>query len=359
MLAEVTFVHQRGMVYGIYWATQNIISSLLNLLGSYETDALGWRWFYWIYAIAIGVGLIIVIFAGFETRFQRPPTALDGEIIVTDEFGVTRTLSGEDAREYLDQLGVQQTGDDANIPKKSYLQMLVPYSSRAEHPFRVMFMSLVHMVASLSSPGILWTILLSSIVLGASIAMSLTYDHVLQGYGWKPKDIGLIGIGGIIGGTVGMAYAGWFSDRFTIWAAKRNNGVHKPEHRLLLLILPGFLAFGSLLLYGFTTTGATWWGPYCGWTLYQITFVTVLIISTTFAAEAWPRNPGPAIVMVVGTKNIVSFGASYGLTPMVNEHGYPWAMGILAGILGAIFLLGIPVYFLNPRWRRYMSKREE
>jgi hypothetical protein len=50
---------------------------------------------------------------------------------------------------------------------------------------------------------------------------------------------------------------------------------------------------------------------------------------------------------VVGTKNIIAFGVSYGLTPMVAKYSYPVAMGILAGVTGGIFLLGIPVYFFN------------
>ena len=65
------------------------------------------------------------------------------------------------------------------------------------------------------------------------------------------------------------------------------------------------------------------------------------------------------MVVVVGTKNIVSFGVTYGLTPMVERHGYEWAFGVLAGIFGAIFLLGIPVYILNPKWRAYAFKKQE
>jgi hypothetical protein len=55
----------------------------------------------------------------------------------------------------------------------------------------------------------------------------------------------------------------------------------------------------------------------------------------------------PALVVVVGTKNIVSIGLTYGLTPMVERHGYQWAFGVLAGVLGAVALLGLPVYYLK------------
>ncbi|KAF4982283.1 hypothetical protein FZEAL_2069 [Fusarium zealandicum] len=55
------------------------------------------------------------------------------------------------------------------------------------------------------------------------------------------------------------------------------------------------------------------------WTFDWITFTSVLINTTTFAAEASPKHPGPALIMVIGTKNIVSFGVAYGLTPMVER----------------------------------------
>lgn len=97
---------------------------------------------------------------------------------------------------------------------------------------------------------------------------------------------------------------------------------------------------------------------FVGWTLYEFSFIVDLIITTHFGSEAFPKNPGPALVVVVGLKNVISFGASYGIVPMVNAYSYLDAFMILFGIYAGIFLLGIPVYFLNPRWRARMTKRQ-
>lgn len=356
MLTDISFIHERSRIFGWYWATQTLFSSALNLASSYEA-VISWRWFYWVYVIAIAVGLILVVFGAFETRYPRPVMAIDGGVVVTDEFGVTRTLSDNEAQDRLAewQEDGQANGDNGVVPeKKTYLQMIRPWSSTSKRPIYIILKTWLQMLESLSSPGILYAVLMSSITLGVCIGVSLTYNVVLvKNYHWPAKSVGLINIGGMIGAIVGMAYAGWPADRFAIWMARRNGGIHKPEHRLLVLIIPGILGFSALLLYGFTANGEqTWWGPYMGWTILQTAFVSVLIVSTTFAAEAWPKNPGPAITVVVGSKNIVSFAATYGLTPMVSEHGYAWACGILAGVFGGIFLLGVPVYFLNPLWRK-------
>lgn len=95
-----------------------------------------------------------------------------------------------------------------------------------------------------------------------------------------------------------------------------------------------------------------------GWTLLEFTFVCALILTTKFAAEAWSKNPGPTLMVVVGAKNIISFGVIYGLTPMVAKHGYEWSCGVLAGIMAEIMLLGVLVYFFNPKWRKFVAGRD-
>ncbi|KAL4953771.1 major facilitator superfamily domain-containing protein [Aspergillus filifer] len=348
ILVEVTFIHQHGMVYGLYWAAQSSITGCLNLAASYEVATLGWRWNYWVYAITIA--------------YQRSSQFFNGRMVVTDQFGVTRVLTESETRDYLEANGHSGVDDipDELRPKKTYLQMLIPWSSPTESPLTLIPRTALQIFGAFLSPGILYATLVASIVLGSSIGMSLSYNKVLQNtYHWPAKSIGLINLGGVFGGFAGMFYAGYLGDKFIVFMARRNNGIHEPEHRLPLLIFPGVLGVVALLLYGFTAGGgATWGGPYMGWTLFQITFVSVLILSTTFAAEAWDKNPGPATVAVVGVKNIVAFALSYGINPLTEKYDYPIAMGVLAALCGAVFALGVPVYLLNPRWRRWMERKE-
>jgi hypothetical protein len=58
------------------------------------------------------------------------------------------------------------------------------------------------------------------------------------------------------------------------------------------------------------------------WGIYEFSFIRVLITTTTFAAEVFPENPGAAMVPVAGGKNIIAFGAAYGLIPMLNIYSY-------------------------------------
>ncbi|KAJ5061977.1 major facilitator superfamily domain-containing protein [Bipolaris maydis] len=359
MLTEVTFLHERGRIFGLYWMIQTISAGVFNISASYINADLGWRWYYWVFAILIGIGLVVAFFCGFETRFSRPATSIDGVVIFTDEFGVTQVVPDDQAQEYLGQANrqVSQDAQDEPATRTMYVQKLMPWSKPHSRPAYIILMSWVRMAQSLTSPAILYVVLVTSITLSCVVDMSLTYDTVLQAKGWLPKDIGLINIGSIVGGILGSAYSVLLGERLVLWMARRDHGVHKPEHRLVVLVLPAVIAVGMLITYGFTAGGKTsWWGPVLAYTFFSTTWVTVLIVSTTFASEANPRHPGPALVMVVGTKNIVSFGFTYGLNPMLDKGGYSYAFGVLAGVLAACFVLGIPVYYLNPKWRAYISR---
>ena len=206
MLTEVTFLHERGKIFGLYWTVMNILTSVLNLASSYETAALGWRWYYWIFVITVAAGLVFVFFGAFETRFSRPAANLDGQIVVTDEFGVTHFIPDNQAQEYFDRMGLDsglarssERGDQVARVRTSYFQKLKPWSTPHPQPGKMILLSWAYMLQAATSPGILYAVLISSIALGCSVDISLSFDAILQGqYHWKPQNVGLINIGAIV-----------------------------------------------------------------------------------------------------------------------------------------------------------------
>ncbi|KAF7531217.1 hypothetical protein G7054_g9076 [Neopestalotiopsis clavispora] len=346
MLAEVTFIHQRPMVYAVYWGYQR--------LGGDES------WYYGLFSIVAGLGAIFATLFGFETRFSRPPTSLVGQIIVTDTFGVTRVLDEQEAENYQKHQPQQNHSEEIESPK-SYLQMLKIWPGVLPEGGKVVVMSYVHMAQCLTSPAILYCIFVFSITLGLSIALSLTQDTVFHNlYGWPEYSVGLLNVGCPIVTCVAVLYSGWLSTKVDMYLAKRCDGTHKPEHRLVLLILPGMVGILGTMLYAAaaeTPSRFQWFAPYMGWTFFQFSFITVSATLSTFATEAWPRHPGPALVMVVGVKNIVGFAVANSIQLMINLHGYLWGYGMLTAIFGTLFLLGIPVYYLNPKTSGENSSR--
>ncbi|KAL1629162.1 hypothetical protein SLS56_005605 [Neofusicoccum ribis] len=352
----------RGKVFGAYWSIQSIVSNTLTLASSYEVAALSWRWYYGIMTIAGGFGLILAIFFAFETRFHRPPTTMNGQVIITDEFGNTRIMTEDEFQTYTAAYGSAHP-DPSSTQPKTYLQLLNPWPGKAPNASRIIATSFLEMARCCTAPGIIYATLVPSVTTGCMIAMSLSYSAVLTtNYNQPAASTGLINIASIPASFAALLVAGHIGDALSVRLARRAGGVHLPEHRLLPFGIGGVVGFAGLLLYALYADGAGgaagWVVIYVAWGLYLFSFVLSLISSTTFAAEVWPKAPGLALVVVVGTKNVVSFAISYALQPMLERFGYRKSYGILAGIHMVFFLAGVPVYYLNPRWRRWRARRD-
>ncbi|KAL6703869.1 hypothetical protein ACN47E_009003 [Coniothyrium glycines] len=122
-----------------------------------------------------------------------------------------------------------------------------------------------------------------------------------------------------------MLYYTFIGDKSVLVLARRNNGIHRPEHQLLASISPAIIDMAMIVLYVFTAGGGTkWWGPYINWAIFQYLFSSGYLDSlpTTFASEATTQYSCPVLVIVVDTKNIVLLDVSFGLTAMIEMHGY-------------------------------------
>jgi hypothetical protein len=130
-------------------------------------NLLTFRWYYGIYVITIAVGLVLAFFLAFETRFQRPAAAIDGQLLYTDEFGTTRILTDAEAQNYLAELE-EHPPNLSNIPRKTYRQLLNPWSGTTPNGGQVVVKAFIHMAEAFTSPVLLYALLVATIVLGWS-----------------------------------------------------------------------------------------------------------------------------------------------------------------------------------------------
>jgi len=195
IITDCTFISERAFYFGLYWSVQNATNSGLLIALSYLTAAATWRWFYWLFAITLGLSIVTALFLLPETRFARPATSINGQIIYTDEFGATHILSDEEARERFGDDIAQQHLEDIP-PKRTFLQEMKPWSSVAPNAFKTWSGAYFKIFKSLTSPGVVFAMLSSSISLGISVAISLVYSTILEeSYGWSPASVGLFNVG--------------------------------------------------------------------------------------------------------------------------------------------------------------------
>ena len=252
IITDMSFIDERGLWFGVYWGTQNVINTVFIVSSSYLVAATSWRWFYWVLAIFAGFGFLLNILFLAETRYTRSTTSLNGQVVATDEWGVTHILTDAEARERFG--AVQETSEEATtIQQKSHMQHLSPYQGRAPNPLRLAISSELKMIQCLSSPAVVWAVLAASISLGVGIAMSLVYGTILtKSFGWSQASVGLVNVGIFPASFAAMFYAGWIGDRMNIWLAKRRNGVHIPEDSLIQLIFPFLVSCIGLVIFAVT-----------------------------------------------------------------------------------------------------------
>ncbi|KAK2872120.1 hypothetical protein FQN49_002547 [Arthroderma sp. PD_2] len=72
-IAEIYFLHERAYRVGIYTLLLLGGKNLIPLVSAAITNSLGWRWIFWIVAITISFGAILVFFFVPETFWDRTP----------------------------------------------------------------------------------------------------------------------------------------------------------------------------------------------------------------------------------------------------------------------------------------------
>jgi hypothetical protein len=103
-----------------------------------------------------------------------------GQVVHTDEFGVTRVLSDDEAREYG---AFDGNNASTSAQKRTFVQTLSPISPVAPHGVKLTGTVLLKMLSALSSPAVIWAILASSISLG-------TFSSAATGLRSKSTDYG-------------------------------------------------------------------------------------------------------------------------------------------------------------------------
>jgi hypothetical protein len=78
-VADLFFVHQRGLMNTIYIWAYNVGSNLAVVASGFITDGLGWRWVWWFFAIFFGAQSFMFFFGFEETKYSVVSSLLGGQ----------------------------------------------------------------------------------------------------------------------------------------------------------------------------------------------------------------------------------------------------------------------------------------
>lgn len=313
---------------------------------TYLTDALGWRWWYGVFAIVNGIILISSFLLVPESRYNRPTEAFEGAVHVhqdgssdriiraTTKHGIDLDFNRYKPRTFMSNLKIFHGPADWNAAINCWKQM----------------------VQCLLFPNMLWIVLMQSCVLGVYVVMVMEFANILLA---PPNNFAFTSLGFVQGGQIIMAIVmvpvlGYGSDLLVKMLARRNGGVAEPEHRLIPIILPTAIVIISCVFFGLGGSHPEKWSAWSviiSFNAEFFGFIGIVLIGFTYALDSYAERAAPLLVLICTVRGLVSFGISYGVTGFIEGKGYEGALNICAIVVGVLAAFGFPVYFFGKKIR--------
>ncbi|KAJ6072388.1 hypothetical protein N7467_010473 [Penicillium canescens] len=346
-VADVYYVHQRGLTNTIYFWFMTVGTTLAPLAGGFITQSQGWRWVWWWMAILFGVGVGAFIFLYEETMFDASriegvpvperndpkPTPIKEDI---EPSALEKSMSTQEAHSY------QAVEIDYSIPVKSYRKKLalwsnspVPFSEVAKHcyqPFLILF----------SFPGVFFMALVYGLMTACTTVPVTTLSSVmtLPPYNFGASQIGLMGLPPFIGTTLGALICGPLSDSIALFLAKRNGGVFEPEMRLWLALAFTPLIPAGLFMFGIgLNNGSHWLLPAFGLGVSSVGAVPASSAALTYLTDSYTEIIADSVVGVTFIRNLISTIFVFALQPWCNRVGLTWFY-VTFGLIVTVALSG-------------------
>ncbi|KAH6673419.1 major facilitator superfamily domain-containing protein [Halenospora varia] len=295
VVADIFFLHERGAFVGLYFWCYFMGLFVGPIISGNIAARVSWRWFFWACTIAQALNVIAMVFLLPETRRPR-------------EMQVVQT------RGTCDQAGPQtstEKADEAQIETANSVDIV-----------------LVDQYLAFAAPP----------------------------YNWPPGSVGFANFALVVGGVVGLAVAGPWSDWVIIRATKKNNGVREPEMRLAALY-----PFIASALIGLTIVGVGFdrhW-PWqviivLGFGLVGVQVVSIPTIAVTYAIDCYKPIAGQIMVISTVCKNTFGFGMTYYYNDWAAKEGFTPPLMMIMGMTVGFSLLGTVAFpFVGKMMRRW------
>ncbi|KAI4813397.1 MFS general substrate transporter, partial [Aureobasidium sp. EXF-8845] len=257
-------------------------------------------------------------------------------------------------------LGSGYTSFYRAAPPKSFVETLKPYAGRLsqDHWGKVALRPFI----LFAYPAILWSSLVYALSVGWLIVLSESVSEIYKSretYNFTSLQVGLVYISPFIGGILGTAVAGRFSDVIVRWMSRRNDGVYEPEFRLIMAIPVTISTVIGLMGYGWSVSEHdAWIVPTVFFGIISFGCCVGSTTAITFAVDSYRQYAGEALVTLNFSKNIFH-GLVFSLffNHWLEADGSKTVFLALGGIQLACLLFTIPMYVFGKRARMWTVRK--
>lgn len=243
------------------------------------TYTIGWDWSFYLVTIFCGVCLPLVFFFVPETAYnrsaylntdlassedlrlyQKPGEGHELPSVQDDKIGPNAAPTTDAQARSEKSLAEAERGDnqnydrDSGLQKKTYRQMLLPFSGRKSD--ESYWKLLLRPFPLFGHPAILWACLIQGTMIGWTVFIGIVLASIFLGppIFWDEVKTGYAYAGAFIGAVLGFFIAGGLADWSAKYMTRKNRGVYEPEFRIVLVIPQ--IIFGCAGMFGFGVTAS-------------------------------------------------------------------------------------------------------
>ncbi|KAG7897505.1 hypothetical protein KL935_005130 [Ogataea polymorpha] len=362
-LSDMYFSHQLGGVLTVYILATSVGTYLGPLIAGFVVQYTTFRWVGWIAVIISGVLLAVMFLTQYETYFDRHRYI--GQIDSSEkrekvDDKIADSHSG-DRSDVIEVAGVYGTGaGEPRLPYWKRVQLITPSASLVglgakQYLQRLVLMLRVFWFPPVLLSGLLWGLQDAFLTFYLTTEDDLYYDEP-----WNYSDTGvaLMNLPCVIGALIGCLYAGYFSDWFVIWKAKRNGGIQEAEFRLWFLFPAAIISPIGLLLFGIGTDKLwSWKVTYTvGLGFIGFGFATAGDIAMGYLMDAYPEMILEGMLGVAFINNMIGCIFTFACSPLIAALGTVRTYIMLAIIDFGTFAFIIPFLLYGKQMRRWTKK---
>ncbi|EEH16437.2 hypothetical protein PABG_06524 [Paracoccidioides brasiliensis Pb03] len=322
-LADMITQKKRGAAMGA-WAIGPLIGPVVGpIAGGYLTEAMGWRWTFWILAIASGAVTLNTFLFMTESCHS---------ILLERK---TKRLIKETGN-----LNLKSVLDTGKTTKELFLFSIV-------RPTKMLFMSPIVFLISL----------FTAVIYGYIYLLFTTFTSVFERqYHFSKGITGLAFLGIGVGSMLGLVVIGTTSDHILQILAKKNNGELKPEYRIPLMIPGGICIPVGLFWYGWTAEkGVHYIVPIVGTGFVGVGMILIFMTGSTYLVDAFTKHSASAMAANTVLRSLGGAVLPLCGLKMYRVLGLGWGNSLLGFI--ALAMVPIPWFFFKYGERVRTSKR--
>ncbi|KAF2723812.1 MFS general substrate transporter [Polychaeton citri CBS 116435] len=369
-VADVFFVHQRGLMNTIYIWMSLAGQNLAPLAAGFVTVSQGWRWVWWWFAIIFGIQLIAFILGFEETKFDHLGATAHAQV---NEAHITSTMvhsptNNNDEKD--ERVAVSNSSVEQGVPsmpsseedlahtlgtihinpnkkRKPYMKMLALTSTTQgswSHVFRHTYQPFIILF---TIPGVLYCSTVYAILVAWATVQISALSIFMLGEPWNfsPSQIGLMSIPPFIGGSIGSLLVGPLSDWLVVKLAKRNGGIYEPEMRFWAFIPFIPLQVGGGFWMGYALqNGLSWVHVAMAFGVTNVGLAPLSSIPLTYICDAYNEIVGDSLTGLTFVRNLVTTIFVYAIPPAITSIGIANLFNIIGAI--AIPILCFAGYFI-------------